>query len=101
MQDSATTPLTLSPGCRWRTWEGESVLYDTRSDATHYLNAFSTQVLHCIEQGIAEPDAITRRVRSALGLRAWVATQRDVHRALAELWIAGIIIAAEAEKDAP
>lgn len=101
MQDSPTPPLTLSPACRWRAWEGESVVHDTHRGATHYLNAFSTQVLHCVEQGVTDPDTITRRVRSALGLRAWVATHRDVRRALAELRVSGIIIDAQAGKDAP
>ena len=54
----------LSPGValHWRHWDHEFVVFDEGSGQTHQLDALTACALLCIEDGVADSDALAARL---------------------------------------
>jgi len=68
-------------GLRWRSWEGEHVVYHRESGDMHLLNPVAAEALKLLETGPASVDDLTDRVAARLG----PAPARELRREMGEL----------------
>jgi len=52
----------------WRQWQGELVVYNPISGATHVLDVASTEVMLALIEGPADPDSLSARLAALLDI---------------------------------
>ena len=57
-------------GLRWRSWNGDHVLYHGASGDTHHVSAVAAAAIHQLESGPATVEQLCRHLEQTLGLRA-------------------------------
>jgi PqqD family protein of HPr-rel-A system len=79
----------------WRIWDGECVVFDSRSGETHLLNPLAVEVLQTLEQGPADGSHLTRLIASTFALEAEPDLARAVDEVLTRLDELGLTEPAE------
>ena len=93
----------LDNGARWigadastlrtRTWDGETVVYDTRRLETHLLSPVASCVLHGMRRGSeASLDELTSLATTRLGLDADSRLREEVEAAILRLVSLGLAV---------
>jgi len=76
----------------WRSWDGETVVYDDLSDETHYLEPLAAEIFESLLARAADTDALVESVGTSLGLSPDQELRRAVAAATAHLCQAGLIV---------
>ena len=78
---------------RTRTWEGKTVVYDTRRLETHLLSAVASCVLHGVQRGSeASLDELTSLATTRLGRDADSRLREEVEAAILRLVSLGLAV---------
>lgn len=75
----------------WRQWQGELVVYNPMSGATHVLDIASGEVLRALMAGPAGRDDLAQRLASFLAVEPDAQARTAVDRILADLDSLGLV----------
>ena len=82
-----------APTLRTRTWQGQTVVYDTRRLETHLLSLVASCVLHVVQRGTdASLDELTSLTTTRLALNADSRLREEVEAAILRLVYFGLAV---------
>lgn len=75
----------------WRSWGGETVVYDDVSGETHYLEPLAAEIFEILQISSADTNELTKSVSASLGLERDDELMRAVSAVVVRLSRAGLI----------